>query len=354
MPIIWKLLVKRFFKIYFLIIGISIGALLAFNSELLVQASSIGYRIPQLATFFFNITTPFQTVIITLASGLSTFYLFFGLSSSNELLTLRSNGLNLKTIQFPIVVICTCISILNFVMISEITPLASKPIHSQAAKILFCSSFSALKNHKIAGLTEAYIDIDTSNNENTAQDITIIQRNPSLDRLILCKADELTLTPNGFLKGINTTYLYHFGKMTGSNNSLIIENQDTTALDLNQILANNISPAHLSISTKNLPLALLKYTPSQKAFQQIVKRVCLGFFPLLICFGAMFVGQVSHYRLLPIRLLSLLLLFLYTTCTFHLSKKLNTNLVYFYYLSPYLFTFALALFFQNKYERGRE
>jgi len=319
MYIINKYLIKSYVKIFLL-------STFGFILILLIT------RIKHIARFFVITQNPFKVILFTIyqiphilpfaipiSCLISSYILMQKLSKSFELTALRSTGLSIKKIIFPIILLSFFISLLNFFIISELTTfcrIKTKKISSSEVNL---NPIILLERQNFLKIKNSYIDFKFKKNKNCGKNLLFIN---ARERLNLTIAKRLNIIENQLI-GKNVSIISYFNNPNNFDN-LVIENQDimTTKADViskyMKQISSNINFLHLP--TKML-LAKSYLDKNKKTYIfskiEIARRISLSFsaFSLTfigICFGIEIQRRASKKKIFYAFLLSMLILMSFT------------------------------------------
>lgn len=299
---------------------------------------------------------------IPISCAIASFLLFQKFSKSNEIIAIRSCGISLKKIIFPIIFISFSLSLINFFIISDLSVfcrMKSKQIKSFKTSL---NPIFLLEKQNLLKTKKSYINFEKGPKKNKANDVFIILPNKSNNRLNLAIFEELYLKKD-ILIGKNVSIVSHF-KNENNFDTLIIENQKTM-----QTKAKNISkymkPKSFSLNTLKLPTKMVlvrnkidsfhKNNKNKYVFSmvEIVRRIMLSFssFTLSfigICFGIETKSKKNKNLFLPI----FLALFILISFTIGKSFKYHLIMSILIYILPQPISLIFALNNLKKISRG--
>jgi lipopolysaccharide export system permease protein len=194
-------------------------------------------------------------IAIPISCLISSFLLFQKFSRTSELTALRSSGLSIKKIIFPVVTISLFISFINFFINSEITPYCR--IHSKkiAHVEITLNPIMLLERQQLLKIKNAFIDLITSSDSQSAKDVIFIAINKSNSRLNLLTAKDITLKKDTLL-GNNISLITNFQGDPCFFDTLIIENQEKMSTKASN-LSKYMKSSSFSLNTLQLPTKML-------------------------------------------------------------------------------------------------
>jgi lipopolysaccharide export system permease protein len=173
------------------------------------------YQIP----FILPIAIPISCLIAAMI-------LFQRLSHTQELTALRTCGLGLGPIAFPLILSGILLSLLNFTIASELSPytrsLSKKLIYEITAE----NPLILLQKDTLIKLKNSYVDLKTLKAGKVAHDVIFITKQSSSNRLGIMTAKKLSVTKDQLFGEYVTLLSSIDPKFTGYDH-LVIENQKT-------------------------------------------------------------------------------------------------------------------------------
>lgn len=126
MPLLWRYLLKNFLKMFCLCIFSFLSILIVLKAQQIAKFASTQEGL-MLTLLFTALQLPyFLPFAIPLSTLLSGFVVSKQLCDSTTLTSLRSFGLSFKDIFFPLYALALFLSLLNFLLISEICPFSKR------------------------------------------------------------------------------------------------------------------------------------------------------------------------------------------------------------------------------------
>lgn len=242
MPIIWRFLLGRYFKVFCLSLFSFIAVLLITRLDEIAQFATLGAPLALVCIFTFYQILYILPIAIPISSLISSILLYINLSRSHELTALRSSGMGLKYIIMPILLASLLLTSLNFYIVSEWATrshLFSKQMINELKSI---NPLLLLQNKQLVKLKEAYVDISSLYGGELARDVIIVINNRNTRRLNLMNAKTLKLSKS-ILFGNNVSFISSLeSDDLRSFDHLVIENQNhtsTLAGDFSMLLKTN-------------------------------------------------------------------------------------------------------------------
>lgn len=147
------------------------------------------------------------------------------MNTNHELTSLRSQGFGVQEILYPIRLFAISLTLLNFVIVSELTPgtrLKSKNLIYYATAH---NPLLLLRMNKVSKIKNSYADLTMIKSGKEAKDLTFAFLNPSTKQLNLIFADRLLVENEGMLIGENVAFISNLSsKKPNGFDHLILEN----------------------------------------------------------------------------------------------------------------------------------
>lgn len=306
MPILWRYLLKNYLQVFVLCVGSFIAVLLVTRFQEIARFAISGAgTLPVLLFGLYQI--PYVLPIaIPISCLIASMLLYQRLSHTHELTALRSAGFSLYSLIFPVLLVSALLSIVNFSIASEITPLCRTLSRELIYQVTAKNPLFLLQKETLVRLKNTYIDMKALKSGKKAEDVIFVVNNASSKRLGLMVAQELFLDGD-MLTGKNVALISCVdSKNPALFDHLIIENQKamrTKASNLAQFVQNYEWYSNLDY----YPLRMIRakesvergelFFPSPRALMEISRRASLGLaaftFTLI---GLAFGMEVGRYR----------------------------------------------------------
>lgn len=296
MPILWRYLIAGYFRVFFLSVFGFISILLVIRFQEIARFASSGAGFAKVSLFALYQVPYILPIAIPISCLIAAILLFQKLSSTHELTALRAFGLGLKTITFPIILSGTFLSLLNFIVVSEVAPLCRGLSKTLIYEITALNPLLLLQKDTLIKLKNAYVEMRVLNSGKHAEDVVFVICNSSNGRLGIMTAKELTIDGE-MLNGKGVTFVSSVDpKREDTFDHLLIENQMSM-----QTKASHLSPftqnSEWSSSYEYFPLRMIlarellgksksRLLTGGSAQIEICRRVSLG----LAAFTFTFVG----------------------------------------------------------------
>jgi lipopolysaccharide export system permease protein len=256
MPIVWRYLLRSYFNVFLLCVGAFISVLIVLRFQEIARFATSGA--PKLTVVLFALfqipyILPIAIPVSCLIAGM---LLFQRLSTAHELTALRTCGLSIKTVITPLLFAGVLLSLINFTIASEISPLCRGKSKRMVYEIAASNPLFLLQKESLVKIRNAYYDIGVLKANKYAEDVLLAVKNSSNGRLTLMSAKELSLKGE-MLKGKQVAFISSVDpKKGGGYDHLVIENQaemNTKASNLTQF----IQTIDWTASDEYLPLRMI-------------------------------------------------------------------------------------------------
>jgi lipopolysaccharide export system permease protein len=281
MPILWKYLVRNYFQFFFLCVSSFVAILLIIRFQDIALFASSGAKIHQIGLFTLYQIPYILPIAIPISSLIACMILFQRMSASLEITAFRAAGISLKTLIYPLLLFATLLSVINFTIISELTPLTRTLAKDLIYRI--ASSNPLIVMQKDSALDLKTFDFDLKNLDlgKKAEEVICIMRQNSSDRIGLFTAKELSIDEE-FINGKGLSILSSVDPGFDSFDHLVIENQEKIQLSKPFITNYLFSTEWFSkddlLSFKEVLQKCLekKQFFRSKPVLELVRRSCLG------------------------------------------------------------------------------
>lgn len=239
MPILWRYLLRQYFQVFFLCVSSFIAILLVTRFQEIARFASSGAPKALIALFTLYQIPYILPFAIPISCIIAAMLLFQKLSHTHELTAFRTCGLGLKSLSFPLLIAGFFLSLLNFTIASELAPKCRGYSKELIYEMTNINPLFVLQKESMVRLKNAYFDMKRLKSGKYAEDVVLIMKNHSNERLGVMTAKSLHL--NGeLLAGKEVTFISSLdSKKPDSFDHLIIENQasmQTKASNLAQFL----------------------------------------------------------------------------------------------------------------------
>ena len=365
MPILWRYLLRSYFQVLLLCVGAFIGVLIVLRFQEIARFATSGASVVKVLLFALFQVPYILPIAVPVSCLIAAILLFQRLSHTQELTALRTCGLGLKSILTPLMFAGFFLTIVNFTIASEISPLCRGISKTLIFEMATANPLFILQKQSLVKLKDAYYDIGVLKANKYAEDVLLVVKNSSNGHLTVMSAKELSLKGD-LLKGEKVAFISSIDPKKGAGfDHLVIENQaemNTKAANLSQLIPNAVDWAE---SYEYMPLRMIlahdaiEKDPnhlSKKAIEEISRRISISLaaftFTLI---GISFGMQISRNRskkgiVWAIALAALFLVCFITAKSIHHSPMLSTAI----YLLPHPLIILLSLRFLKTIREGVE
>ncbi|MBS3904491.1 MAG: LptF/LptG family permease [Simkania sp.] len=254
--ILWRYLAGSFLRIFLFCLTSFVTVLLVMRLEEIARFASAGAPLGKVLLFTFYQIPYILPIAIPISCLIAAFLLFYRMSISQELTSLRAAGISLQMISTPFLFLSAIFMMLNFIVSAELAPLMRSHSKELILQTTTTNPLVLLQKDSLIKFKRAYIDMRSSSSVGNATDVLFIAKNTSTKKLSLMTAKELEVD-KGDLKGKQVSFISSLDpKMSDRFDHLVIENQAemTTAADgLSQFWED----AQWQLQQDYLPLRLL-------------------------------------------------------------------------------------------------
>ena len=365
MPIIWRYLLRNYFKIFSLSIFVFISMLVLTRMQEIARFATLGTSFSTILLFILYQFPLILPLAIPISALIASTLLMGKLSSSHELTSLRAQGYSIKEVLFPIRLIAFSLALLNFFIVSELTPgttLKSKKLLYQATAH---NPLMLLRLNKTSKVKNSYSDLQIVNSGKSAKDFLFSFTNPKSGKLNLFMADKLTVEQQGVLIGDHVSFISNLpSKEENSFDHLLIENHNTirnSSLAIASLLHESDIKKQTLKKLKIKPL-LIKTFIEKPANQmaQCITEISRRIYLALITFSFSMLGALYSIQIGRLKkrkgLLAILGLSSFALAAHLLTRGTSSNL---YLVGTYFALPQIAIFVANRsklrsIERGIE
>ncbi len=345
-PILWRYLATSFMRVFSLSMASFISVLVVMRLEEIARFASAGTSWNTVLLFTLYQIPYILPIAIPISSLIAALILFYRMSDSQELTSLRSAGISLGHLMAPLIFLSILLAVANFLISSEFAPY----VRAKSKKLVFeavtKNPLILLQKDAMLQFKQAYFDMRSSPSPGKASEVLFIAKNASNGRLGLMLAKELDVN-NGDLCGKQVSFISSLDpKYPNAFDHLIIENQTemtTATAGLSQVWED----AQWQLHDDYLPLRFLLAKESVehgsllrrfgKPHVEFAKRYSLSLATITftfigLCFGIK-IGRIPRRKTL-IWAISLAAAFL---ITFIAAKSLKSlpKTAFFLYLIPH-------------------
>lgn len=285
MPILWRYLLRNFFKVLILSLTSFISILLVTRFKEIAQFASSGSSFVTVCLFAIYQIPYILPIALPISCLIASIILFQRLSHSHELTAFRSAGIGLKPIIFPLAMAGGLLSLSNFLFVSELSPYCRALSKELIYKSTADNPLFLAQKESLIRIKDCYFDIKSLEPGKIARDALIVINNRSNERLGLLSAKKLQIS-NDLLKGDQVSIISSLdSKKPDAFDHLVIENQkvmSTKAANLMpyiQTLEGRLSydymPLRLILAKKRFDKGS-KFLSMSKGHLEIARRLAFG------------------------------------------------------------------------------
>ncbi|MCB1115471.1 MAG: LptF/LptG family permease [Chlamydiia bacterium] len=363
MPLLWRYLLRNYFQVFFLCTGGFIAMLLVTRVQEIARLASLNSEFGKIILFTLCQIPYILPIAMPISGLIASILLLQRLSHTHELTAFRASGIGIKTLATPLLIAAVFLSVLNFVIVSEVTPRCRYYSHQLIQNAAMINPLFLIKKSKMLKLQNSFADMKMTHLGKEAKDVVLAVKNESNDRLSLMTAKQFDVDHN-LMRGKQVAIISNLATKGHLFDHLIIENQETmttsaSALSsLMQKKTERLGMEHLSMRT------LLKTFSDKNAKAKTVKRaqfeLCRRLFFPMITFAFTFLGlslgmQIGRGRKKKGIYLALLLSSFTLICSIAAkSFHLTPYKVIFFYALPLPLLFLVSYWSQKKVLGGIE
>lgn len=322
MPILWRYLLRSYIQVFLLCVTGFIGVLLVIRFKDIADFAILQANGSSILLFTLYQIPYILPNAIPISCVIASMLLFQRMSQAQELTAIRAAGLNLQTILYPIMLAGVLLTIVNFIIVSEVAPRCKFLAKELTYKMTASNPFYIINKISDGKLTNAYIDMRALRGGKKAKDILLITNNRSNGRLGIATAKELSIEGE-LLTGKDVTIVSSVdSKNKEAFDHLVIENQttmETKASNLSQLFED--TDWGLGMEYLPLRMVLAKANPKKgniflsSTGLEIARRVSISLTPLFFTLlGAAFGMEIGRNRSKKGIIWTILLSALYLAC----------------------------------------
>ncbi|HAZ16056.1 MAG TPA: hypothetical protein DCY54_05445 [Parachlamydiales bacterium] len=366
MPVLWRYLLRNYFKVLILCLTSFISILLIIRFKEIAQFASSGSSFAMVVLFTLYQIPYILPIALPISGLIAPILLFQRLSHTHELTAFRASGLGLKPIIFPLLLAGGFLTLLNFAFVSELSPHCRTLSKTLIYKMTADNPLFLTQKESLIRIPDALFDIHSFEPGKEAKGALVLFNNRTNGRSALFLAKRLYLD-HDYLKGEKV------GLITSSDpkqediyDHLIIENQKTMATKAAN-LAPFIQNLEGSLNYDYMPLRLIlarklfktrdhyNFTLS-RGHLEIIRRLSFALAAFTFTFiGVSFGMQIGRDRKKRGIVLALFLSS-FTLICFLAAKSIRHSPLAssFVYLLPHPLVMLSCLFFLRRISRGIE
>jgi lipopolysaccharide export system permease protein len=305
MPILWRYLLRNFFQVFFLCVSSFISVLIVLRFQEIARFATSGASKLKVIAFALLQIPYILPIAIPVSCLIAAILLFQRLSHTQELTAFRASGLGLRSMTIPLLLAGFVLTLINFTIASEISTRCRSLSKTLIYEMAMANPLFILQKESLVKLKSAYYDIGVLKANKYAEDVLLVVKNSSSERLTLMSAKEIALKED-LLKGEHVTFISSVDPKKGDGfDHLVIENQaemNTKAANLSQFLQT----VDWSTSFEYLPLRMIlahdiavknRFAIGKSARLEIARRISISLAALTFTLiGLAFGMQISRDR----------------------------------------------------------
>lgn len=301
MPILWKYLLRSYFQFLFLCVSAFIAVLLVIRFQDIALFASSGAGINYIGLFSLYQIPYILPLAIPISCLIASMILFQRMSASLELTALRACGVALSPIAYPLLLSALVLSLLNFTIVSEVTPITRIRAKNLIYEIAKENPLTVLQKDSILDIKTAAFDLKSLHLGKKAKEVLCVIRQNSSERIGIFTAQELSIDKD-FINGKSISILSGASSENQDGyDHLVIENQKRMQADksmvCNQLFQAEWFDKDDLLSFKKLieKCKISKLTSSPVL--ELIRRSCLGFCPFTFTLlGIAFGTTIGRYK----------------------------------------------------------
>lgn len=344
MPILWRYLLGSYFKVLLISLFSIIAALLLMQFEDIARFATSGAPLPTVFLFTCFHIPYLSQIALPICCLLSALLLFRSLSHSFQITAVRSSGISLTKLFFPVLLSGAFLTFISLLLTLYITPVCRAQSVKLIQGIAEENPIFLFQKETFIRFKDTYIDVEKLQPGKKAEDILVITRLPMNERLSIIFAKHITLE-NLALQGHDVHYITtHPAQDDPSKDNLFLEFDKKLITTAGGFLQNQKDEAKIKndfLTSKQL----IEQGLTPKDTLELTKRISLGFFPftftLLGCAFGVEIGRSQRYRkIISVILLSLGFMIIFATAK-SLKKSPVLGCTILYCIQPTIFVCSL-------------
>lgn len=284
MPILWKYLIRSYFQFFLLCVSSFVAVLLVVRFQDIALFASSGAGIRQIGLFTLYQIPYILPIAIPISSLIAAMNLCQKMSTSLEITALRSCGLSIKTIAYPLLLVASILSLINFTIASEMAPLTRTLAKELIFEIANENPLIVMQKDSAIDLKTFDFDLKNMTLGKKAEEVICIMRQNSNERIGLFTAKEISIDKH-WIYGKSISIVSSVDPEFQSYDHLIIENQENMKLNKSAITAHLFNKEWfgkddlLTLQEIIKKHHTRKKSLTSKSSIEILRRICLGICP---------------------------------------------------------------------------
>lgn len=326
MPILWKYLLRDYFRFLFLCVSAFIAVLLVTRFEPIALFASSGAGLRYIGLFSLCQIPYILPIAIPVSCLIASMILFRKKSASFELTALRSGGISFGSMFFPLFLSSCLLSVLNFTVISEIAPLARTRAKHLMYEVAQENPLILLQKDAVLDIKTASFDLKKLQLGEKAEEVLCVIKRPSSERIGLFTAEEISVD-GPYIRGKSISIISGAPSENGGFDHLFLEHQETVHTDKAMISEGLFQSEWFEkedlLEFKNL-IRKCSFSPQGTLYlTELIRRLCIGFSPLTFTWLGIAFGVVIGRRKKTGPILQVFALSVFIIVCFVASKTLH-------------------------------
>lgn len=363
MPLLWRYLLRNYFQVFSLCVGGFIAILLVTRVQEIARLASLNSEFGNIILFTLCQIPYILPIAMPISGLIAAILLLQQLSHTHELTAFRASGITFKTLATPLLMAAFVLSVLNFMVVTEVTPRCRYYSHHLIQNAAMINPLFLIKKSKMLKLQDSYVDMKMTHLGKEAKEIILAVKNESNNRLSLMTAKKFEVDDN-LMKGKSVTIISNLASEEDLYDHLIIENQETMSTSASA-LSSLMQKKTEKIGMEYLPIKTLLQTFSDpnvktKTLKRATFELCRRIFFPVITFAFTLLGfslgmQIGRGRKKRGIYLAILLSSLTFICSIAAkSFQMAPYKVIFFYTLPIPILFFVSYWSQRKILKGVE
>ena len=281
-PILWQYVLKNYLRTFALCICSFVAILLVLRFQEIALFASSGASLKHTLLFTFFQIPYILPIAIPVSSLIACLLLMQTMSHSQELTALRACGIPMRQIAYPLLLAAFFLSICNFTLTSEVTPLTRTLAKNLLYRIASANPLIVLQKDSAIELKTMDFDLKHLDVGKKAEDLICIFKQSSTGRLGLITAKELSVDQE-HLYGKDLSVLSSADPQLDTYDHLIIENQKEMQIKKSSVTSHLLDTEWFTkedlLCLKEVLLQCQQEERSVKPYLEILRRISLGFTP---------------------------------------------------------------------------
>jgi len=214
MPILYSNMIKSYLKIFCLSIFLFISILILMRVQEIAKFATFSSSLSKVVLFTIYQFPLILPMAIPISCLISSIVLIQRMSHSGELTSLRTFRMSFKDIFFPLTALSLFLTLVNFVIIFEITPHSKQLSRNLIYQVTTSNPLALLQTKKISKLQDAYIKMKVKKSSLKAKDLVFAFTHPKTSRIELLTAQELNVETPHALQAKNVDFISYIAHET--------------------------------------------------------------------------------------------------------------------------------------------